>query len=85
MFELGRVDAISAKYNKTAKIYFGLPGIDAHTHDFIQTGQIDSKFGVALETGEAMDIVAQAAKLEKCRSGWCPLSHRVADFRPCAV
>ena len=65
VFELGRVDAISAKYNKTAKILFRIkPGIDAHTHDFIQTGQIDSKFGVALETGEAMDIVAQAAKLE---------------------
>ncbi|NLA76663.1 MAG: diaminopimelate decarboxylase, partial [Clostridiales bacterium] len=33
------------------------PGIDAHTHDFIRTGQIDSKFGFALETGEAMDAV----------------------------
>ncbi len=33
------------------------PGIDAHTHDFIRTGQIDSKFGFALETGEAMEAV----------------------------
>lgn len=64
VFELGRVDAISAKHKKITKIMFRIkPGIDAHTHDFIQTGQIDSKFGVALETGEAMDIVSQASKL----------------------
>jgi diaminopimelate decarboxylase len=36
------------------------PGIDAHTHDFIRTGQIDSKFGFALETGEAL-AAAKAA------------------------
>ncbi|NMP38037.1 MAG: diaminopimelate decarboxylase [Clostridiales bacterium] len=36
------------------------PGIDAHTHDFIRTGQIDSKFGFALETGEA-EQAARAA------------------------
>ena len=36
------------------------PGIDAHTHQFIRTGQIDSKFGFALETGEAMLAVKEA-------------------------
>ena len=36
------------------------PGIDAHTHDFVRTGQIDSKFGFALETGEAMEAVKTA-------------------------
>ncbi|MCL2531622.1 MAG: diaminopimelate decarboxylase [Oscillospiraceae bacterium] len=30
------------------------PGVEAHTHEFIRTGQIDSKFGFALETGEAI-------------------------------
>ncbi|MBW1605225.1 diaminopimelate decarboxylase [Lactobacillus sp. Sy-1] len=29
------------------------PGISAHTHEFIQTGQVDSKFGFDLESGEA--------------------------------
>ncbi|WP_105956470.1 diaminopimelate decarboxylase [Apilactobacillus quenuiae] len=29
------------------------PGISAHTHEFIQTGQTDSKFGFDLESGEA--------------------------------
>ncbi|MFW5996035.1 MAG: diaminopimelate decarboxylase [Halanaerobiaceae bacterium] len=33
------------------------PGIEAHTHEFIQTGQIDSKFGVGLAGGDAMKLV----------------------------
>ena len=85
VFELGRVDAISAKYNKTAKILFRIkPGIDAHTHDFIQTGQIDSKFGVALETGEAMDIVAQAAKLKNVEvvGVHCHIGSQIFDLAP---
>ncbi|MCL2107304.1 MAG: diaminopimelate decarboxylase [Oscillospiraceae bacterium] len=41
------------------------PGIDAHTHDFIRTGQIDSKFGFALETGEAMRAVELALRAER--------------------
>ena len=30
-----------------------------HTHNFIRTGQIDSKFGFALETGEAFEALNQ--------------------------
>ena len=36
------------------------PGIDAHTHDFVRTGQIDSNFGFALATGEAFEAVKEA-------------------------
>ena len=32
------------------------PGIDTHTYEAIQTGQVDSKFGSAIETGQAMAI-----------------------------
>ncbi len=64
VFELDRIEAVAAAQNKTVKILFRIkPGIDAHTHSFVQTGQIDSKFGVALETGEAMDIARRAAGL----------------------
>lgn len=43
---------------KKANISFRIkPGVDAHTHNFIRTGQIDSKFGFALETGEAFEAV----------------------------
>lgn len=38
------------------------PGVDAHTHDFIKTGQIDSKFGVALENGEVYEFAEMAKR-----------------------
>lgn len=55
IFELERLNRLAEKKGVTANIMFRIkPGIDAHTHDFIRTGQIDSKFGFALETGEAL-------------------------------
>ena len=59
--ELVRLDGIAAKYGKTVNVMLRIkPGIDAHTHDFVQTGKIDSKFGFALETGEAKEAVLAA-------------------------
>ncbi|MCC8023387.1 MAG: diaminopimelate decarboxylase [Clostridiales bacterium] len=59
--ELQTLDALCREKGVRAKISFRIkPGIDAHTHSFIRTGQIDSKFGLALETGEAMEAVKQA-------------------------
>jgi diaminopimelate decarboxylase len=36
------------------------PGVEAHTHTFNQTGALDSKFGFALETGDAERALARA-------------------------
>ena len=36
------------------------PGIDPHTHKAVVTGNIDSKFGSAIATGQAMEIVKKA-------------------------
>jgi len=36
------------------------PGIDPHTHAKISTGKVDSKFGVAIETGQALEFVKRA-------------------------
>lgn len=36
------------------------PGIDPHTHAKIATGNVDSKFGEAIETGQALDFVKHA-------------------------
>ena len=61
VFELESINKIAGKMGKTADIMFRIkPGIDAHTHSFVQTGQIDSKFGVALETGEAEEFAVKA-------------------------
>ena len=59
--ELQTIDRLAKEAGKVAHVSLRVkPGIDAHTHSFIQTGQIDSKFGFALETGEAMEAVEAA-------------------------
>ena len=59
--ELERISAIAISQNKVVPILLRIkPGIDAHTPNFVRTGQIDSKFGFALETGEALDAVRYA-------------------------
>lgn len=61
IYELKKIDTLAKAQNKTANIMLRIkPGIDAHTHNFIKTGQIDSKFGFALETGEAFEAVKLA-------------------------
>jgi len=39
------------------------PGISAHTHEYIRTGEIDSKFGIPIANGQAADAVRLALSL----------------------
>ena len=65
IYELNNINDIAKKFNKKIEVLFRIkPGIDAHTHDAIMTGQIDSKFGFAIENGEAYTIIEEALKLE---------------------
>ena len=36
------------------------PGIEAHTHEFVQTGKVDSKFGFGVDAGDAARAVERA-------------------------
>ncbi len=66
--ELDRVGKMAEELDVTQPIMLRIkPGIDAHTHQFIMTGQIDSKFGFALETGEAMEAIKQAIRTPSVR------------------
>ena len=61
IYELERLNSLAEQTGRSANIMYRIkPGIDAHTHNFIMTGQIDSKFGFALETGEAFEAVKKA-------------------------
>ncbi|MBR6941304.1 MAG: diaminopimelate decarboxylase, partial [Clostridia bacterium] len=66
--ELNTLNTIAAEKGKTIGIMLRIkPGIDAHTHSFVKTGQIDSKFGFALETGEAMEAIKLALGMSNVR------------------
>ena len=58
--ELDAIDAEAARQGICQKILLRLaPGIDPHTHEKINTGRVDSKFGVAIETGQATKLVGK--------------------------
>ena len=85
VFELKRLNKIAKEYNTTAKIMFRIkPGIDAHTHDFVKTGQIDSKFGFALENGEAFEAVKACQDLKniELKGLHCHIGSQIFDNAP---
>lgn len=85
IFELERLNRLAGESGKKVNIMYRIkPGIDAHTHDFIRTGQIDSKFGFALETGEAFDAVKKALEMENVTlSGLhCHIGSQIFDIDP---
>mgnify|MGYP002626500180 CR=1 FL=1 len=43
------------------------PGIDPHTYDAVNTGKVDSKFGNAIETGQAKEITLCALEKKNIR------------------
>ena len=59
--ELNAIDEEAGRRGITQKILLRLsPGIDPHTHEKINTGRIDCKFGVAIETGQAEQLILLA-------------------------
>jgi diaminopimelate decarboxylase len=63
--ELKLLSEIAGSMDKEADILLRItPGVEAHTHEYIKTGQIDSKFGFTLPNGQAMEAVKEALKTE---------------------
>ncbi len=53
-YEIQLLKEISEARKQTMRILLRVtPGVEAHTHDFITTGQADSKFGFDLNNGQA--------------------------------
>lgn len=86
--ELALLNELAGSAGKRVKISFRVkPGVDAHTHEFIQTGQIDSKFGVALENGEAHAFVEAVLQMPNVMlSGvHCHIGSQIFDLEPFEV
>jgi diaminopimelate decarboxylase len=59
--ELDRLDALHASGAKRARVQLRItPGVAVHTHEFVSTGQDDSKFGFNLRNGDAQRAVERA-------------------------
>ena len=55
--EVAAIEAEAARRGIRQRVLLRLtPGIDPHTYEAIATGKVDSKFGSAIETGQAEEI-----------------------------
>ncbi len=59
--ELALLDNLAKSKNKTVDIFLRItPGIECHTHEYIQTGHLDSKFGFDLtQIDEAVELIKE--------------------------
>jgi diaminopimelate decarboxylase len=59
--ELDRLDRLHAEDGAAARVLLRVtPGVEAHTHEYVMTGQVDSKFGFGLASGDATRAVERA-------------------------
>ena len=83
--ELDIIDSICKDMGKTANIILRIkPGVEAHTHEFISTGQIDSKFGFSIENGEADEVAKYCKTLGNIRLTGihCHIGSQIFDLEP---
>jgi diaminopimelate decarboxylase len=63
-YELDRLSNLAVQRGQQQDILLRVtPGVSAHTHEYIMTGQVDSKFGYDVESGQAAAAIAKAQAL----------------------
>ncbi len=66
--ELIAINDIAKSVGHCQKVLLRLtPGIDTHTYEAVNTGKVDSKFGTAIETGQAQELVKLALELKNIK------------------
>ncbi len=85
LYEIDLLDSIAREKGKTQKVLVRVnPGIDAHTHRFIQTTRVDSKFGFSVSDGAALDAIrAILAKKNLAFTGLhCHIGSQIFELKP---
>ena len=83
--ELAALDALARARGRVQDILLRItPGIDPHTHRAIMTGNVDSKFGNAIKTGQALRITRLALACTGVRllGFHCHIGSQIFDVEP---
>ena len=80
--EIDKIDAEAKKRGMKQDILLRInPGIEAHTHAFVQTATTDSKFGFSIQDGTAEKVTAYALTKENvCLKGYhCHIGSQIFE------
>jgi diaminopimelate decarboxylase len=63
--EVVRLAAVAGRAGLRQRVYVRVtPGVEAHTHEYVQTGQEDQKFGFSLASGAAAEACRRVLALD---------------------
>ena len=85
---LHEIEIINAKAKESGIVQRVLlrvtPGIEAHTHEYIKTGQIDSKFGFTTLNNELEQVISTALSLSNIKLAGlhCHIGSQIFDLEP---
>lgn len=85
LYEMEELNRIAKSYDKVQNVYLRItPGIEAHTHDYIKTGQIDSKFGFAPVGTVIEDAVKKAIDYDNINLAGlhCHIGSQIFELQP---
>lgn len=83
--ELEILNSIAQEYGRVQKVYLRItPGVEAHTHEYIKTGQLDSKFGFPVIGDTVYDAIKRAMELEyiELNGLHCHIGSQIFDLEP---
>ncbi|MBO4265411.1 MAG: diaminopimelate decarboxylase [Clostridia bacterium] len=85
LYEIENIEKCAEKCGVTQKVILRVsPGIDAHTFKAVNTGKVDSKFGVAIATGQAMEAVKYILSMPHIDFAGlhCHIGSQIFDHKP---
>ncbi|MBQ7086553.1 MAG: diaminopimelate decarboxylase, partial [Clostridia bacterium] len=86
--EIAIINDLAKAKNITANAILRVkPGVDAHTHEFIQTGKEDTKFGFGIKDGkayEALDAIISSENLNLIGIH-CHIGSQLLESKPFAM
>lgn len=84
-YEMELLENICAAVDKTVRALVRVnPGIDAHTHHFIQTTRVDSKFGFSISDGTALEAIRKVNALKHVEfvGIHCHIGSQIFELKP---
>lgn len=86
--EIERLARLTAQLDRRAKVLIRVtPGVKPHTHSYVQTGQVDSKFGFNLGGGAALEAVRRVVAVERLElvGLHCHIGSQIFEMKPFAI
>ncbi|MCL1802198.1 MAG: diaminopimelate decarboxylase [Eubacteriaceae bacterium] len=83
LYEIDLLNDIAASMGKVVQVHLRLsPGVEAHTHEYVQTGRVDSKFGIPISMGSRAARMAIEKPNLDLKGLHCHIGSQIFNTKP---